>query len=79
MPIENHIAALREKHAELQAEIDSEERRIAPNSLLVQKLKRQKLQIKDKIAAIPNAQITPFIPPAVATIESSTALLRMAG
>lgn len=80
MPIENHIKALHEKHAVLQTMVDNEERRLAPDNLLIQNLKRQKLQIKDKIAAIPNAEIAPF--PArspAATSPSAACPLRMAG
>jgi hypothetical protein len=45
-----HIEALRSKHAELEAQINEEERRPAPDDIKIHELKREKLRIKDELA-----------------------------
>mgnify|MGYP003578288204 CR=1 FL=1 len=47
-----HIAALSAKHAELDNRIFSESRRPLPNEELLQRLKREKLRIKQAIVGI---------------------------
>ena len=45
----NHISALRIKHAELDEKLEREERRTLPDTSLIQSLKKQKLQLKDQL------------------------------
>ena len=47
---ENHLSALRLKHAELEAQLELEETRPHPDDDLIHRLKKQKLQIKDAMA-----------------------------
>ena len=47
---ENHLSALRLKHAELEAQLEQEETRPHPDDDLIHRLKKQKLQIKDAMA-----------------------------
>ncbi len=49
MSVETRLAALRAKHAELEAAIAAENNRPLPNSTLLTDLKRQKLRIKEEI------------------------------
>jgi hypothetical protein len=49
MSLQDHIEALRAKHAELERAIDEENRRPLPNRDAISDLKRQKLRIKDEI------------------------------
>jgi hypothetical protein len=49
MSLQDHIEALRAKHAELERAIDEENKRPLPNQDAVSDLKRQKLRIKDEI------------------------------
>ncbi|HMS20643.1 MAG TPA: YdcH family protein [Sphingorhabdus sp.] len=44
---ENHLSALRLKHAELEAQLELEETRPHPDDDLIHRLKKQKLQLKD--------------------------------
>ncbi|MEZ5667680.1 MAG: YdcH family protein [Alphaproteobacteria bacterium] len=46
----SNLAALRDQHAQLHTMIEEEERRLAPDTLKLHELKRQKLKIKDEIA-----------------------------
>ncbi len=46
----NHISALRTKHAELEQRLEREEARPQPDSNVIHALKKQKLIIKDEIA-----------------------------
>lgn len=48
---ENHLAYLRREHARLEAEIDREARRPRPDELLIARLKKLKLAVKDQLAA----------------------------
>ncbi|MEE8144245.1 MAG: DUF465 domain-containing protein [Kiloniellales bacterium] len=52
MPIQEHIEALRVKHLSLKHEIDEENQRPHPDDFRLNKLKRQKLRIKDEIALL---------------------------
>ena len=52
MSLQDHIEALRAKHAELERAIDEENRRPLPNRDAVSDLKRQKLRIKDEIVQL---------------------------
>jgi hypothetical protein len=49
MSQQDHIEALKAKHAELERAIDEENRRPLPNRDAVSDLKRQKLRIKDEL------------------------------
>jgi hypothetical protein len=44
-----HISALETKHAELEAQLERENTRPFPDSDLIHRLKKQKLQIKDTL------------------------------
>lgn len=48
---ENHLAYLRREHARLEAEIDREARRPRPDELLIARLKKLKLAVKDQLAS----------------------------
>ena len=50
--IDERIATLRLRHQELDRIIEEEQRRLLPEEPLIKNLKRRKLRIKDKIAAI---------------------------
>jgi uncharacterized protein len=43
----NHMSALRMKHAELEEKLEHEENRPFPDSNLIHSLKKQKLHLKD--------------------------------
>lgn len=43
----NHLSALRNKHAELDQKLEREESRPFPDSSIILNLKKQKLQLKD--------------------------------
>ncbi len=45
----NHLSALRMKHAELEQKLDREESRPLPDSNLILSLKKQKLLLKDAL------------------------------
>jgi hypothetical protein len=44
-----HVDALASKHAALQAQIDAEERRPHPDDVLLHRLKKEKLRLKDEM------------------------------
>lgn len=44
-----HLTALQTKHAELKAQIETENARPLPNDDLIHRLKKQKLAIKDML------------------------------
>ncbi|MEN3971089.1 YdcH family protein [Sphingomicrobium sp. XHP0235] len=46
-----HAAALNEKHHKLDHQIEIEEHRPQPDTALIQKLKREKLRLKDELAS----------------------------
>ncbi len=45
------LSALTSKHSALEAQIEAERARLRPDDLKIQDLKRQKLAIKDELAA----------------------------
>lgn len=49
MGLEQRLAALRERHANLESEINLENNRPHPNDERIASLKRQKLRIKDEM------------------------------
>lgn len=55
MSAATHVAALEEKHAILENEIDHEVHRPAPDSLRLTTLKREKLKIKEELARLSGA------------------------
>lgn len=50
MSLQEHVAALRAKHAELEQRIEQESLRPHPDETALHALKREKLRIKDEIA-----------------------------
>lgn len=46
------VEALESKHAALQSQIDTEERRPHPDDDVLQKLKKEKLRLKDEIVGL---------------------------
>jgi len=49
MSVETHLAALEQKHAELEQMVTREAARPAPDSLRMTELKREKLRVKEEI------------------------------
>jgi len=47
----SHVAALQTKHAGLESRLHQEMSRPAPDEVTIKKLKRQKLRLKEEIAA----------------------------
>lgn len=47
-----HVEALESKHAALQAQIDAEEQRPHPDDVLLHRLKKEKLRIKDEMQGL---------------------------
>ena len=47
-----HVEALASKHAALQAQIDAEERRPHPDDVLLHRLKKEKLRLKDEMLGV---------------------------
>ncbi len=58
--INERIATLRLRHKELDRIIEEEQQQPWPDDPLIKNLKRQKLRIKDKIAAIEIGSRRPF-------------------
>ncbi len=52
MDLKEHLAALKRRHKELDLSIQVELQRPRPDEQLVKCLKRQKLRLKDRIAAL---------------------------
>ncbi|SMF32316.1 Protein of unknown function [Tistlia consotensis] len=50
MSLQEHVDALRAKHAELEQQIEKESLRPHPDETTLHALKREKLRIKDEIA-----------------------------
>ena len=50
MSVEAHLSQLNSKHEHLEERIDAELKSPAPDSLRLAELKKQKLQIKDRMA-----------------------------
>ncbi|GGF37983.1 hypothetical protein GCM10011611_50470 [Aliidongia dinghuensis] len=57
MAVEDHIRALRDKHANLKQAIAKETTRSLPDELKVAEWKREKLRIKDAIAELSRQQM----------------------
>lgn len=55
MEPQSRFLALKNRHEELEEAIDEERNRAAPNVMLVQLLKRQKLRVQDKLHQLPAA------------------------
>jgi hypothetical protein len=47
-----HVDALASKHAALQIQIEAEEQRPHPDDVLLHRLKREKLRLKDEISGL---------------------------
>ena len=58
--LENELARLQQEHRDLDAAIDALHQSPAPDLLRLQRLKKRKLQLRDRIAFIED-QITPDI------------------
>lgn len=52
MSLDERIEALKSKHQALDAQIEEEENRPHPDDIVIHDLKKQKLRIKDEIAAL---------------------------
>ena len=46
----SHVAALKAKHAGLEAKLHDEQARPSPDIAMIQQIKKQKLKIKEEIA-----------------------------
>ncbi len=49
MSLHEHVDSLRAKHARLEQQIDEEQHRPLPDSIILVKLKREKLRLKEAI------------------------------
>lgn len=54
MTMQDYVESLRDKHAFLEQQIDVEMHRPLPDQLLLSRLKREKLKIKDEMARVGN-------------------------
>ena len=52
MSVEEHIRALKDKHAELESQIVLENSRPHPDEIAIASLKKQKLKIKDELVRL---------------------------
>jgi len=52
MSLQDHIGTLRARHAALESDLTDEDRRPYLNAVVVGRLKRAKLRLKDDIAAL---------------------------
>lgn len=59
MTMHDYVESLRSKHALLEQQIDAEMHRPLPDQMILTRLKREKLRIKDEIARVdePPAQV----------------------
>jgi len=55
MSVEEHVSALRARHAELESRLDEEQGHAHPDDTLIAELKKQKLRIKDELASLESA------------------------
>ena len=55
MSFEDHVSALRTRHAELQTRLDEEQSHAHPDDTVIAEIKKQKLKIKDELAALSTA------------------------
>jgi hypothetical protein len=58
MTMQDYVESLRDKHALLEQQIDAEMHRPLPDHLLLTRLKREKLKIKDEMARLGNGRST---------------------
>jgi hypothetical protein len=56
MSVDDHIDALRAKHATLKEAIEIENQRPRPDDMRIAELKREKLRIKDEIVQLETAR-----------------------
>lgn len=49
--LSSHVAALKSKHAGLEARLRDEQSRPAPDIAMIQQLKKQKLRIKEELTS----------------------------
>jgi len=52
MSVNDHVSALRTRHAELEAKLDEEQAYAHPDVDMITALKKQKLRIKDELATL---------------------------
>lgn len=52
MSVEERITSLRSKHAVLEVELQEEVRRPLPDAATINKLKREKLKLKDELSRL---------------------------
>ncbi len=50
MAISQRIESLKKRHAHIEAQLESEEQRPAPDAALIHQLKREKLLLKDELS-----------------------------
>jgi hypothetical protein len=50
--VDTHLAALTEKHAMLESQIDQEVHRPHPDDILLAQLKKEKLRLKEEICGL---------------------------
>jgi len=50
IPLKSRIEALRARHGKLEARIETEHQRPLPDTSVLQRLKREKLHLKDELA-----------------------------
>lgn len=48
--VTSHLNALRRRHQALDGRVDAENRRLNPDSTLLQRLKRERLRLRDELA-----------------------------
>jgi hypothetical protein len=58
MSLQDHIATLRARHAALESALAKEERRPSPDEVVIARLKREKLRLKDEITALDRGPTT---------------------
>jgi hypothetical protein len=56
MTTESHLAALERRHRELDRQIDNEVAHLSHDDMLIQALKRKKLEIKDELARLRSSE-----------------------
>ena len=52
MSLQDHVSALRARHAELEAKLEQEQNHPHPDDTVIADLKKQKLRIKDELAQL---------------------------
>jgi hypothetical protein len=56
MALEQRIESLQKRHAIIQSQLEYEEARPAPDTALIQQLKKEKLLLKDEISRLSGSQ-----------------------